>query len=176
MKKPRALVIKFPGTNCHIETSYALESEGFDVEMAHINNLLEDQVLLKNFHLLAISGGFSYGDDLGSGKIAANKLMINLRNQVVDFIQDNLVIGICNGFQVLVKAGLLPALDFKYNVHATLTNNDIGHFYCNWMKLENINKSKCVFSKDIGYIDLPVAHGEGKLENQYNLYLSKKHI
>ena len=163
MRKPKALVIQFPGTNCHVETAYALESEGFEVEMAHINKLLEEQVLLENFHLLAVSGGFSYGDDLGSGKIAANKLMINLRNHVEDFIKDKLIIGICNGFQVLVKAGLLPAIDFKYDIHATLTNNDIGHFYCNWVKLKNVNQSKCIFTKNIEFIDLPVAHGEGKL-------------
>lgn len=162
MQKPNAVVIMFPGTNCHVETKFALRTAGFNVVEAHVNELLDKKVKLEDFQLLAISGGFSFGDDIASGKVAANKLMFNLRDEVIEFARQNLIIGICNGFQVLVKAGLLPAIDKKFEIQATLTYNDLGHFYCNWIRLKNVNKSRCVYTKDIEFIDLPVAHGEGK--------------
>lgn len=163
MKKPEALVILFPGTNCHVETTLALSMAGFHVVEAHVNRLLDKTVRLDDFHLLALSGGFSYGDDIASGKVAANKLTVRLREEVLDFAKERLVIGICNGFQTLVKAGLLPAVGNDYSIQATLTYNDLGHFYCNWIRLQNVNKGKCVFTRGIEFIDLPVAHGEGKL-------------
>jgi len=172
MEKPKALVIMFPGTNCQGETKFALKTAGFEPVEAHINELLNKTVKLENFHLLAVSGGFSFGDDIASGKVAANKLMFNLRDDVIDFANQNLIIGICNGFQVLVKAGLLPAIDKKYGeIQATLTYNDLGHYYCNWIRLKNVNKSKCIYTKNIEYIDLPVAHGEGKFAiNDENIF------
>nr|MDO8119590.1 phosphoribosylformylglycinamidine synthase I [Candidatus Sigynarchaeota archaeon] len=162
MKQPSAIVLMFPGTNCHMETSFGLSSAGFKVTRAHVNELLRGEKNLDEYQLLAVPGGFSYGDDIASGKVAANKLAFKLGEQVKDFAKDNLVIGICNGFQILVKAGLIPAINGDFDIQATLTYNDIGHYYCNWVRLKNVNKGKCIFTKGIEQIEFPVAHGEGK--------------
>jgi phosphoribosylformylglycinamidine synthase len=162
METPNALVLQFPGTNCQIETGLALGQAGFTVTRAHVNLLLTGKLHLDEFHLLAIPGGFNYGDDIASGKVAANMLIYLLREQVREFAKDRLIIGICNGFQTIVKAGLLPAIDGMFELQATLTYSDIGHYYCNWIKLKNVNESKCIYTKGIDYIDLPMAHGEGK--------------
>nr|MDO8110086.1 phosphoribosylformylglycinamidine synthase subunit PurQ [Candidatus Sigynarchaeota archaeon] len=162
MKTPKALVLVFPGTNCQVETALALRTAGFDVTQSHINELLRGTKKLEDYQLLALPGGFSYGDDIASGKVGANKLVFLLRERVFEFARQNLIIGICNGFQTLVKAGLLPAIDGKFEIQATLTFNDIGHFYCNYVKIKNVNKSRCVYTKGIDCIEFPVAHGEGK--------------
>ena len=162
MENAKALVLVFPGTNCQVETSLALKNAGFDVVKAHVNELLRGEQDLENFHLLALPGGFSYGDDVASGKVGANKLIFLLRERVFEFARQKLIIGICNGFQTLVKAGILPALDNKFEIQATLTFNDIGHFYCNYVTVKNVNKGKCIYTKGIDRMDFPVAHGEGK--------------
>ncbi|MHA1681412.1 MAG: phosphoribosylformylglycinamidine synthase subunit PurQ [Promethearchaeota archaeon] len=162
MKKPQAIVMMFPGTNCNSETRLGLEMAGFNVVESHVNEILGGDTKLEDFHLLALAGGFSYGDDIASGKVAANKLMYSIREQMLDFAEENLIIGICNGFQILVKAGLLPALRKRYEIQATLTYNDLGHFYCNWIKIKNFNKSKCIYTRGLETLDVPVAHGEGK--------------
>ncbi|MEX2681447.1 MAG: phosphoribosylformylglycinamidine synthase subunit PurQ [Candidatus Sigynarchaeota archaeon] len=162
MKTAKALVLKFPGTNCQVETSLALRRAGFNVTQAHVNELLRGNMKLDDFQLLALPGGFSYGDDIASGKVGANKLVFLLRDQLFEFARHNLIIGICNGFQTLVKAGLLPAIGGKFEIQSTLTFNDIGHFYCNYVKVKNVNKGKCIYTKGIDCIEFPVAHGEGK--------------
>lgn len=162
VKKAKALVLKFPGTNCHVETSMALRWAGFEVLQAHVNELLRGGKKLEDYQLLALPGGFSYGDDVASGKVGANKLVFLLRDQVFEFARQNLIIGICNGFQTLVKAGLLPAIGGNFQIQSTLTFNDIGHFYCNYVKIKNVNKGKCIYTKGIDCIEFPVAHGEGK--------------
>jgi phosphoribosylformylglycinamidine synthase I len=160
MKTAQALVLRFPGTNCQVETALALQRAGFIVTQAHVNELLRGDVKMEGFHLLALPGGFSYGDDVASGKVGANKLVFLLREQLFEFAKKNLIIGICNGFQTLVKAGLLPAIGGKFEIQSTLSFNDLGHFYCNYVKIKNVNKGKCIYTKGI---DFPVAHGEGKL-------------
>ncbi|MHA1368710.1 MAG: phosphoribosylformylglycinamidine synthase I [Promethearchaeota archaeon] len=162
MKTSKAIILMFPGSNCHIETKLALEIAGFSVSIIHINELIRGDESLEDYHLLALVGGFSYGDDIASGKVAANKLIFRLKDAIIEFAKEKLIIGICNGFQILVKTGLLPAVNNKLEIQATLTNNDIGHFYCNWVYLKNVNKSRCIFTKGIDTIQLPVAHGEGK--------------
>ncbi len=160
----RALVLRTAGTNCDMETAYALEAAGFEAEKAHVNSLARGEVNLRDYRLLALPGGFSHGDYLGSGKVLANKLLYKLNSDVPDFIKaGNLAIGICNGFQVMVKAGLLPGFGQEYKGQdVTLTFNDSGHFQCEWVKLKNAGRRKCVFTKEMESLYCPIAHGEGK--------------
>lgn len=159
--KPKALVIRAAGTNCNNETARAFELAGADASQAHINELIRGTRKLEDYHILAIPGGFSYGDDMGSGKVFANQLAISLGKQLQDFIESGkLVIGICNGFQAIIKMGLLPALNRLYMQEATLTNNDSGRFEDRWVWMKAENDS--IFTKGIKRIYLPVNHGEGK--------------
>lgn len=159
--KPKALVIRAAGTNCNNETALAFEMAGATAEQVHINELIRGSKKLDDYQILAIPGGFSYGDDLGSGKVLANQLAIKLRQPLQDFIESGkLVIGICNGFQVIMKMGLLPALKGLYVQEATLTNNDSGKFEDRWVYMKAENDS--IFTKGIKRIYLPVNHGEGK--------------
>lgn len=117
-----------------------------------------------NYAILAIPGGFSYGDDIASGAVWANELISFLRDQVQAFVDaGRLVLGICNGFQVLVRTGLLPFRELG-NQRVTLTNNDCGRFECRWIQLVFTYDSPCVFAKGLvgKVIELPIAHGEGK--------------
>jgi len=157
----RALVLYGYGINCERESRYAVEKSGGAADIVHINKLLEEPKLLENYNMLFIPGGFSFGDDLGSGKVFGNKMKVRLREPLEAFMKsEKLVLGICNGFQIMVKMGLLPEPDFQQRV--TLTNNDSGHFEDRWVMLKANRASKCVFTKDIEYIPLPVRHGEGK--------------
>ena len=159
--KIKAIVVRAAGTNCNNETAQAFEQAGAMAEQAHINELITGKKKLDSYQILAVPGGFSYGDDLGSGKIFANQMSIKLNRQLQDFISaGKLVIGICNGFQVLIKLGLLPALENMFTQEATLTNNDSGKFEDRWVYMKTENDS--IFTKGIGRIYLPVNHGEGK--------------
>ncbi len=159
--KPKAIVIRAAGTNCNNETALAFSLAGAEVEQAHINQLIKGEKSLSGFQILAIPGGFSYGDDLGSGKVFANQLSINLSQPLKEFIESGkLVLGICNGFQAIIKMGLLPALNGLYLQDATLTINDSGKFEDRWVWMKAENES--LFTKGIGKIFLPVNHGEGK--------------
>ena len=168
-RKPRVIVLRTAGTNCDQETAFAFRECGADVNLVHINKILAKEVKLKDYHILAIPGGFSYGDDVASGKILANELALRLGEQVCPFICDGkLVIGICNGFQVLVKAGILPGPLTDKDPEsqeslssATLTFNDSGKFEDRWVNLKVDGKS--VWTQGIeGTVYFPVAHGEGK--------------
>lgn len=162
MGRTKALVIRAAGTNCNNETAKAFELAGAIAEQAHINELIRGSVKLENYHMLAVPGGFSYGDDLGSGKILANQLMVTLGNEIQEFISSGkLVIGICNGFQAIIKMGLLPELHGMFVQDATLTNNDSGKFEDRWAYMKAENDS--IFTRGIKRIYLPVNHGEGKL-------------
>ena len=138
MPRPRAIVLRAPGTNCDEETAEAWERAGADAVVQHIGRLLEAPDSLDAFQILTIPGGFSYGDDLGAGKIFATRLGTVLVDALQRFHErGGLVLGICNGFQVLVRAGLLPGRlgsggEFA---HATLTNNDSGHYESRWVRL-----------------------------------------
>lgn len=164
MGKVKVIILRTAGTNCDGETAFAFEKVGAKAELAHINQLVSGEKELKDYHILAIPGGFTYGDDIASGKILANELRYNLEDEVEHFIKEGkLIIGICNGFQVLVKAGFLPNLSGEFKIEATLTFNDSARFEDRWAYLKTAD-SKCVWTKappeEIIY--LPVAHGEGK--------------
>ncbi len=160
MKNPKVIVLRTAGTNCDVETAFAFSMCGALCELVHINELARREKHLEDYRILAIPGGFTYGDDIASGKILANEIKYSLKEELRHFIEaKKLIIGICNGFQVLVKAGILPGL--RYNdLDASLSFNDSGKFEDRWTYLRT---AKCVWTKGIKKnIYLPVAHGEGK--------------
>ncbi|HVT87581.1 MAG TPA: phosphoribosylformylglycinamidine synthase I [Tepidisphaeraceae bacterium] len=161
--KPRALVLRTAGTNCDAETAYAFEQVGGSSLFMHVNRLLENPAQLEDFQVLAIPGGFSYGDDIAAGKIFANQIAHHLHDAMHEFIAAGKpIIGICNGFQVLVKTDLLPgSIGGRTGQTCTLTNNDCGRFVDRWIHLASRGK-KCVWTAGIEAIELPIAHGEGK--------------
>lgn len=160
--KPRVIVIRASGTNCDIETKNAFEHIGAKADLVHINELLKGYKKLSDYDIAAIPGGFSYGDDISAGKIFAIRIK-KLNEDFVKFIKEKKpIIGICNGFQVLLKSGFLP-YDENFKQRATLYFNDTGHFICRWVKVKANPKSPCIFTKGMDYeFYLPVAHGEGK--------------
>lgn len=169
----RALILSGYGLNCENETKYAVESTGGKVDIIHINSLINNPKIFEDYNLFIIGGGFAHGDDLGSAKVLANKLKFKLREPLEQFVNDGkLIMGICNGFQALVKLGLLPTPDFKQRI--TLTTNDSGKFEDRWVNLKINPHSPCVFTKGMDYVQLPVRHGEGKLVAKNELEL--KHI
>jgi phosphoribosylformylglycinamidine synthase I len=164
MSKAKTLVLRAPGTNCDVEAAFAFETAGADVSMVHIGELIRRDKELKDYQIMVLPGGFTYGDDLGSGKVIANEISMKLGDDVKVFVENGgLIIGICNGFQILVKSGLLPDPSrLNKTQKATLTNNDSGKFECRWVNLKVNTNSKCIFTKGIEKMYLPVAHGEGK--------------
>jgi phosphoribosylformylglycinamidine synthase subunit PurQ / glutaminase len=161
--KPNVLIIRTAGTNCDKETEYAFRKAGAKTHLYHINHIREKGDF-GEYQIIAIPGGFSYGDDLGAGKILSLEFTSWLGERLRTFIgKGGLILGICNGFQVLVKTGILPDVDFKQKV--TLTDNDSHRFEDRWVYLKSSDKSKvdCVWLKNLPeVISLPVAHGEGK--------------
>lgn len=164
--EPKALIIRTAGINCDKETEFAFNSAGAKTDLQHIN-YVKEKSKLSSYQIICIPGGFSYGDDLGAGKILSLELLYWLKEQLKAFIdKGGLILGICNGFQVLVKTGILPDLDFKQKV--TLTLNDSGRFEDRWVYLKV--ESKSVWLKDLPeLINLPVAHGEGKFYAERNI-------
>ena len=162
MPQPNVLILRAPGTNCDLETAFAFEKAGGATELLHINRLLETPDLFDRFQILCLPGGFSYGDDVAAGRILGNQIQHHLAEQMARFKADGkLILGICNGFQVLMKSGVL--LDGKpaEGSPATLTYNDSGKFEDRWVRLD-VCGSKSVFLKGIDAMYLPVAHAEGK--------------
>ncbi len=163
MVKVEAVVLRAAGINCDAEAEHALELAGAKAERVHINRLIEDKSLLEGYHILVIPGGFSYGDDVAAGKILANQIRHHLYGAVHKFIDDGkLVLGICNGFQVLVKCGLLGDGPSNGQQSVTITNNDSGKFEDRWVYLSP-QTDRCVFIEKDMQIYLPIAHGEGKV-------------
>ena len=161
----KALVLSGYGINCEAESKYCVETAGGVADIVHVNSLIERPAMLEGYNMLLIPGGFSFGDDLGSGKVFANKMKFRIAERLLDFVKsDRLVLGVCNGFQVLAKMGLLPEPDYQQRV--TLTANDSGHFEDRWVALKANESSPCVFTKGIKTILLPVRHGEGKFVAQ----------
>jgi phosphoribosylformylglycinamidine synthase len=159
---PKVLILRAPGTNCDGETAFAFEAAGAATERVHIRRLLEQPNLAANFQILCIPGGFSYGDDIAAGRILANQIEHHLADVLSKFKCDGkLVLGICNGFQVLIKSGLLLAADSQRGPAATLTWNESGKFEDRWVRL-GTRGEKCVFLRGIERMYLPVAHAEGK--------------
>ncbi|MDR2426010.1 MAG: phosphoribosylformylglycinamidine synthase I [Endomicrobium sp.] len=167
MKKVKALILRTAGTNCDYETQSAFELCGALAERIHVNTLIEKKDKIFEYDILAFPGGFSYGDDIASGKILANEVKSGLGDKIKKFaLSGKPIIGICNGFQVLVKMGLLPYPEIFEQI-STLSYNDSDKFECRWVYLKpqknNKGESICLWTKNIiDIINLPVAHGEGK--------------
>jgi phosphoribosylformylglycinamidine synthase len=161
--KPKALILRTAGTNCDAETAAAFELAGANTLIVHVNRLLENAGVMRDVQILAFPGGFSFGDDIAAGKIFANQLTHHLSDSLSDFVAAGKpIIGICNGFQILVKTHLLPGpLAGKTGQTCTLTNNDSGRFIDRWVSLK-AQGQKCIWTTDVNELDLPIAHGEGK--------------
>ncbi len=176
MAEIQVLILRTAGTNCDKETCYAFELAGAKAKLVHINQLISKPDMLRNYQILALPGGFSYGDDIAAGKILANQIVHHLMGELPEFVEaGKLIIGICNGFQVLVKAGLLPGIKGQESLinenantnkqqlqQATITYNDSGKFEDRWVYLQP-DSEKCVFVRSNQRIHLPIAHGEGKV-------------
>ncbi|RMF55508.1 phosphoribosylformylglycinamidine synthase subunit PurQ [Candidatus Woesearchaeota archaeon] len=179
MKEVKACVLYGFGINCDYETKFALGKAGANAERVHITDLIEGRRSLDEFHILAIPGGFSFGDDISAGKVLANRIAYKLGEQTRAFVgSGKLLIGICNGFQVLVKMGILPCLsgDFAWQPYTqlvTLTYNDSGRFEDRWVNLLVNQNTPCVFTKSVERLQLPVRHGEGKFLTLDNVVLQR---
>ncbi len=161
MAKVNVLVLRAAGINCDAETAFAWETAGAAAECLHLNRLLAEPRRLEAFQILTIPGGFSYGDDIASGKILANQLAHRVGDNLQRFIdRGGLILGICNGFQVLVRLGLLPGRDC--GIRATLALNDSGRYEDRWVHLR-ADSSRCPFLERGEMLHLPVAHAEGKI-------------
>jgi len=171
-RKPKSLILVGNGINTEYETAHAHRLVGFEPDFIHINTLIEDPHRIKGYTFITLPGGFLDGDDLGSAKAQAvrwkyrkiNKTGKTFIDLLISFVQEgNIILGICNGFQLLVKTGLLPGLGSEHSTQrVTLTFNDLGRFEDRWVYLKNNTFSHCIFTKDIHTIYLPVRHGEGK--------------
>jgi len=181
MKQVKAIVLRAAGINCDWETQFAFEAAGALADRVHINRIIENKKLLDEYQILVFPGGFSYGDDVAAGKILANQVLNHLSDQLRKFIESGkLVLGICNGFQVIVKAGILPGIDASERQgDVTITNNDSGKYEDRWVYLAP-QTDRCVFIDPNRQIYLPVAHGEGKVVTKDQSTLEKlqtgKHI
>jgi phosphoribosylformylglycinamidine synthase subunit PurQ / glutaminase len=161
MATPRVLILRAPGANCDVETQFAFEQAGGSAERIHINRLRAEPQLLQRFEILCLPGGFAYGDDVRAGAILANQLAHFLGDALRRFRdQDKLILGICNGFQAMLQAGLLLLPD-EQGPLATLAHNDSGKFEDRWVPLK-ATAGKCPFLTGIERLYLPVAHGEGR--------------
>ncbi len=165
MLKPKALILKTDGINRDEDLAFAFELAGAEAKIVHVNDLRSGKEKLNNFQILGIPGGFAYGDDVVSGKILAVELISFFSDEMKKFVdrQDTAVLGICNGFQVLVRTGIVPFRRIG-QMDVTLTTNDSGHFECRWIKLKTESNSKSLFltGMEDEIICYPVAHGEGK--------------
>lgn len=161
MSKPNVLILRAPGTNCDQETGHAFELAGGRVCFVHVNQLLQQPQLLTNHQILCLPGGFSYGDDIAAGRILGSQLQHHLAEAINNFRDaGKLILGICNGFQILIKSGFLLPPD-GLGLPATLTWNDSGRFVDTWVNLK-VDGGKCVFLQGLNQLYLPIAHAEGK--------------
>ncbi len=176
-KKVKVIVTTGYGTNCEVEMAHACKMAGADqVDIVHLSDLLDGSVDLMNYHFLNLPGGFLDGDNLGAAQAGANRLRHavvaktgkTLLEHIIKFIKNGgLILGVCNGFQLMVKTGLLPGFNNDYKSRlVSLTYNDSGRFEDRWVSLKVFPGTKCIFTKGIEYIELPVRHGEGKFITQ----------
>jgi phosphoribosylformylglycinamidine synthase I len=161
--KPKVLVLTGYGINCDEETQFAFEKAGAIAERVHVNDIIAGDRKLSGYQILTFPGGFSFGDDTGSGNALAARMRGHLWDQVNGFVQeDKLVLGICNGFQVLTRLGLLPGIDRKYGAQqVALVHNDNARYTDRWVDLRFSGHSP--WTKNLGEMMVPIAHGEGKL-------------
>ncbi len=165
MHKPKVLIITGYGVNCEAESAHAWKLAGAEPALVHLNDLLERPEQLAEFQAMMFIGGFSYGDHMTSGHVFALRVKHHMQEQLQQFIDaGKLIMGICNGFQVMTKMGLLPALDGRYfEPTVALMQNDCGHFQNFWVAVRFEERSPCVFTKGLGTLPLPIRHGEGKI-------------
>jgi phosphoribosylformylglycinamidine synthase I len=169
MTTPRVCVLRAPGTNCDVETAHAFELAGGSADRVHLYRLLEDPKRLSDYQILCVPGGFSYGDDLGAGIIFSRQLRGQLNEAMREFLQaDKLVLGICNGFQTILKAGLLMRRGIEnsskqgWEHEVTLTWNANGRYTDRWVRLK-VTSSNSVFLRGMDEFDVPMAHAEGRI-------------
>lgn len=172
MKTVNALVITGNGTNCERETAHACRLAGAETRIAHISEIFSGAVSLDDYHFLNLPGGFLDGDDLGSAKAGGVRLRYGkVRGEIPHLFMDDLrrfvddgklILGICNGFQLMVKMGLLPGGQSDEVQVASLTHNDSGRFEDRWVRLKVNNQSPCIYTKGLDFLYLPIRHGEGK--------------
>ena len=149
-----SLVLRVDGTNCEQETVSALKLAGSKVDLVHINELIRRMVSLEDYQALIIPGGFSFGDHIAAGKIIANYMKLKLKKDITSFIDANKpILGICNGFQALLKSGFL-------DIDATLLTNNTGLFIDNWINLKK--EADSIFTNGIQTLFIPINHGEGR--------------
>lgn len=164
MSEARVCILRAAGVNCNEETAHAFELAGAETEQIHVNRLLDNPALLDEFGAVAVPGGFSYGDDISAGRILAVELSQFLGEAFQNLLaRDGLVLGICNGFQVLIKTGLLPGpeTDDRDPARATLVENESNHYEDRWVHVAVNSKVSHFFQEDT-VIELPVAHAEGR--------------
>jgi phosphoribosylformylglycinamidine synthase len=183
-RKVKAIILTGNGTNCEMEMAQACKLAGADaVDIVHISELLYGERRLEDYSFLNLPGGFLDGDDLGSAKAGANRFLHArilgheemLFDQLLTFIHaGKLILGVCNGFQLMIKLGLLPALEDNYTGQsATLTFNDSGRFEDRWVYLKANAQSPCIYTKGVDILYLPVRHGEGKFIPESSFILQK---
>ncbi len=161
MAQPRVLILRSPGTNCEIESAYVFEQSGGISEAIHVNQLMEKPEILRSFQILCFPGGFSFGDDISAGQILASWLKHSVMDALQEFVASRkLMLGICNGFQVLMRTGLLTP-NFADGAAATLTWNTNGRYTAKWVELEATNHNS-PFLRGIDRMYLPIAHAEGR--------------
>jgi phosphoribosylformylglycinamidine synthase len=158
----KALIMSGFGINSEMETKEVLARAGMDADIIHINDLIAGRNRLSEYRLLVFPGGFSYGDDTGAGNAYANRVRNNLWDDLLEFLDgDNLVLGICNGFQILANLGLVPAFDRHYTRDIALMPNRSGRLECRFVSLKPATDN--LWTKGIERLYSPVAHGEGNL-------------
>lgn len=173
MQKVRAIVTTGYGTNCEMEMAHACRQAGAErVDIVHVSDLLDGSVRLDGYHFLNLPGGFLDGDNLGAAQAGAHRLRYarvagtdeRLLDQILRFVgKGGLILGVCNGFQLMVKTGLLPGFGGQYETReVSLTYNDSGKFEDRWVTCRVAKDSPCIFTKELDMIELPVRHGEGK--------------
>jgi phosphoribosylformylglycinamidine synthase len=162
-RRPRVCIITGFGINADEELAYAFTRAGGEAVPTHVRDLIEAPRLLSSFRILAFPGGFSFGDHLGSGKVFSTLFGRTLGGELAEFIAaGGLVLGICNGFQVLVKMGVLPNLEGRGAQEVSLIHNDSGKYEDRWVRVSFEKDSRCAWTKGLPDMDLPVRHGEGK--------------
>lgn len=173
--KPRVLVFSGYGLNCEEETKFAFDTAGANADIVHINDLVLNKKKIRDYEILAFPGGFSYGDDTGSGNAYAHKIKNHLWEEMQKFIDEKkLIIGICNGCQIIVNLGLVPALEHKYGQReVALLHNDSARYIDRWVDLKV--ESNSPWLSGINTLSVPIAHGEGRLfADQKTLTLLQK--
>jgi len=164
MAKPRVIVLTGYGINCEEETQFAFAGAGATAKIEHINDIIDAPEKLNDAEIFVFPGGFSYGDDTGSGKALASKIKNNLLDEFQAFIKrDTLMLGICNGFQVMINLGLVPGLDGRLGrAEASLEHNDSNRYQCRWVDVAVEKKCPSIFTQGINRLHIPVAHAEGR--------------